>query len=205
MTAIASFRTAILALLIDPNKTIFTNNDVDQALRWALLEYSSRRPLIRTYDFTVDATTGIHNLPADFITRHITKVELWAENSDDKLDLTYYAFYRDEGWMIQTQYQVEAGEILEISYSAVHQVDGLDSAAGTTVPLADEPLLHIGSAGHAAQMRSMSRVETINMDSNVVRDYRLMAADFLSQFTSGLFPEPGVRFASLDFPSPITF
>ena len=58
MSAIAAYRTAILALLSDAGLVIFTNNDVDQALRWALAEYSFRRPLIRTYMFSVDVSTA---------------------------------------------------------------------------------------------------------------------------------------------------
>ena len=115
---------------------------------WLNIPFS--RPLIRTYQFSVDATSAVHVLPADFITRHITKVELYNADPDLIIELTHYAYNRDEQWIVETQFAVDAGEVLQISYSAVHTIDDLDSAAGTTVPDADETLLELGAAGHAA-------------------------------------------------------
>jgi hypothetical protein len=201
MSALAAFRVSILALLSDASNAIFSMNDVDQALRWALGEYSQKRPLIRTYQFSVDATTGVHTLPADFITRHITKVELWNDDPDSIEDLAYYAYQRDEQWFIETMYEVSAGEVLQVSYSAVHTVDGLDAAAGTTVPAADEHLLHVGAAGRAAQMRALDRIETINMNKDVVQMYALLAADYLFFFAQFSTKEPGIYLALPDFPN----
>jgi len=201
MSALAAFRVSVLALLSDASNAIFSNNDVDQALRWALLEYSARRPFIRTYQFTVDAATGVHILPADFITRHVTKVELYDDDPDSIEELTFYAYQRDEQWIVETNYEVSAGEVLQISYSVIHTIDDLDAAAGTTLPAADEPFIHIGAAGRAAQMRALDRIETINMNPDVVKMYSLLAVDYLSSFLSFLTIEPGVRICLPDFPN----
>jgi len=201
MSALASFRTSVLALLSDPSNAIFNMNDVDQALRWALSEYSLRRPFIRTYQLSVDATTGVHVLPADFITRHITKVELYDEDPDSIADLTFYAYQRDEQWVVETRFEVSAGEVLQISYSTIHTIDDLDAAAGTTVPTTDEPLLQVGAAGRAAQMRSLDRIETINMNKDVVQMYKLLAADYLFFFSQYSVKEPGIILALPDFPA----
>jgi hypothetical protein len=200
MSALAAFRISVLALLSDASNAIFSNNDVDQALRWALSEFSARRPFIRTYQFTVDATTGVHFLPADFIARHITNVQLYDEDPDSIVDLVYYAYQRDEQWIVETKYEVSAGEVLQVSYSVIHTIDGLDAAAGTTLPFADEPFIHVGAAGRASQMRALDRIETINMNPDVVQKYRLLAADYLSSFASFLTIEPGVRICLPDFP-----
>jgi hypothetical protein len=201
MSALSAFRTSVLALLSDASNAIFSNNDVDQALRWALSEFSARRPFIRTYQFTVISTNGVHNLPADFTTRHITNVELYDEDPDSIVDLVYYAYQRDEQWIVQTKYDVSAGEVLQISYSVIHTIDGLDSAAGTTLATSDEPFIHFGAAGRAAQMRALDRIETINMNPDVVQKYKLLAADYLSSFASFLIIEPGIRICLPDFPS----
>jgi hypothetical protein len=206
MSAIASYRTQILALLFDPILTIFSNDNCDDGLRVALLEYSTRYPLIRTYQFDVIAPESIHNLPADFITRQIVDVELY--NADPGLitHVPYYAFYRDEGWIIQTlQGDIAAGEVLQISYSDIHQIDGLDAAAGTTVPDADETLLVLGAAGHAAQARAIGTVEIINMNKDVVRDYRLLASDYLTKFLQFISKAPGIQIASLYYPEDLRF
>jgi hypothetical protein len=201
MSALAAFRTSILALLSDPSNAIFSNNDVDQALRWALSEYSQKRPLIRTYQLSVDAATTVHTLPADFITRHVTKVELYDEDPNSIEDLAFYAYQRDEQWFVETRSEVSAGEVLQISYSAIHTVDGLDAASGTTLPAADEPLLYVGAAGRAAQMRALDRIETINMNPDVVQMYKLLAADYLFFFAQFSTKEPGIILALPDFPA----
>ncbi len=200
MSAIAAYRTAILALLDDSSKVVFSDNDVDQSLRWALSEYSLRRPLIRTYQFDVLTSTSMHTLPADFVTRHITKVELWNTDPDYMVDLAFYAYKVDEQWVINPRFFVESGEVLQISYSDVHTIDGLDAAAGTTVPDADETLLQMGAAGQAAMMRAMNRVETINMNPAVVQGYRQLAADYLSKFAGILTIEPGAVAYVPEFP-----
>ena len=205
MSALAAFRVSVLALLSDASNAIFSNNDVDQALRWALSEFSSHRPFIRTYQFTVDATTGVHNLPTDFITRHITNVQLYDEDPDAIVELPFYAYLRDEQWIIETRSEVSAGEVLQISYSTIHTIDGLDSAAGTTLAAADEPIIHVGAAGRAAQMRALDRIETINMNPDVVQMYKLLAADYLFFFSQMSDKEPGIILALPDFPSVDTF
>jgi hypothetical protein len=201
MSTIATYRTAILALLTDAGLATFSNNDVDAALKWALAEYSLKRPLIRTYQFDVISTTSMHVMPTDLITRHITKVELYDADPDNIIELPHYAFLRDEQWMISTRQAVEAGETLQVSYSDIHIIDGLDSAAGTTVPDADEPLLQQGGAGHACLMRARNRIETINMNPEVVKAYREVAADFLSQFVGILISDAGAIVALPDFPT----
>jgi hypothetical protein len=200
MSNLAAYRTAVLALLMDAAKVNFTDLDVDQALRWALAEYSNARPLIRTYMFSVISTTGEHELPADFATRQIVNVQLWNSDADSVVDLEYYAYLVDEQWMVHTKYQVHAGEVLQISYSIVHEIDDLDAAAGTTVPDADETLVQLGAAGHAALMRAMNKIETINMNPDVVKAYRDTAADYLSRFAGLLHIYPGVSFGLPDFP-----
>jgi hypothetical protein len=200
MSAIATFRIAVAALLYDTTNVIFTSTEIDEALRWALFEYSFKRPLIRTYDFTVVSSTKIHNLPADFITRHVIKVELWDSDPDAIYELAFYAYMTDEQWVIQTTDEVGTNEVLQISYSTVHQIDGLDSASGTTIPLVDEMILEIGAAGHAAQMRAMGTVESINMNSNVAATYRNLAIDYLARFNAGIIAQPGIAVASMDYP-----
>jgi hypothetical protein len=200
MSAIATYRIAVSTLLYDPSNVIFTTAEIDQALCWALLEYSYKRPLVRTYDYSVIGKTTIHTLPADFVTRQITMVELWDSDPEKIYELTAYCYIKDEQWVIETRSEMKTGDVLQISYSTVHQIDGLDSAAGTTIPLADETLLEIGAAGHAAQMRSAGTIESVNMNAGVNRDYRQISLDYLARFTVLLFPEPGAAIVLPDFP-----
>jgi len=200
MSAIAAYRTSILALLADAGKVVFSDNDVDQALRWALSEYSYHRPLIRTYQYSVIGSTATHELPADFVTREIVKVELFNANPDQVIELEQYSDRPDEQWIIHTKNTIANAQVLTVYYSVVHQVDGLDSAAGTTVPTDDEILLELGAAGHAALMRATNRAETINMNPGVVDAYRALALDYTARFSVLLSVQGGPRTGLPDFP-----
>jgi len=201
MTAtIAGYRTAILALLEDPTNIIFAALDVDQALRWALSEYSFERPLKRTYDYTVIGTTAFHTLPADFVTRYITKVEWWDASPDKIFELGHYAYVLDEQWVIHTNDTIPNCQVLQITYAAIHQIDGLDSAAGTTVPAADETMLQVGAAGRAALMRAIDRIETINMNQDVVKSYHNMGIAYTARFNAWLHLEASPEISLPDYP-----
>lgn len=200
MSNLAAYRTAVLALLDDASKVVFTDADVDQALRWALAEYSNRRPLIRSYFYDVDTTTAFHILPTDFVTRHIVNVEIYNADPDSVVGLDFRTQYINEQWLINTRFPVEAGEVLQVSYSDVHAIDDLDAAAGTTVPDADEILLQLGAAGHAALMRALNRIETINMNPDVVKAYRETAVNYLARFAGLLNMDPGVQAGMPEFP-----
>ena len=205
MSDLTDFRTKVLNLLSDTGNAIFSNDNVDQALRWALSEFSFHRPLIRTYLFIVEATTRIHGLSTDFITRQITNVQLYNDDFNLIIDVPFYAYLRDESWVIETRDYISAGETLQISYSAIHTIDSLDSASGTTIVDADEPIIHIGAAGRAAQMRALDRIETINMNPQVAQLYRLLAGNYLTVFTRMTTKEDGVIFSLPDFPAADTF
>ncbi len=198
--AIAGYRTAVLALLNDATSIIFTATDVDQAIRWALAEYSLHRPMIRTYAYDVVGTTNFHTMPAAFVTRHVTKVELYNSDPLQVLNLAFYAFYLDEQWVIETKSIIGNAEILTVYYSDVHTIDGLDSAAGTTVPAADETLLQIGAAGRAALMRAMNRIENIGMNPAETETYRKLAAEYSARFAVLLTVDPAPMIGLPDFP-----
>ncbi len=65
MSAIATFRTAIAKLLDDSTNARYSNDQIDQALRQALQEYSRVRPYLQTYN--VNGTgERVLEMPADF-------------------------------------------------------------------------------------------------------------------------------------------
>jgi hypothetical protein len=200
MSAIEAYRTQILALLTDAGSTYFSSTDVDQALRWALAEYSNRRPLLRTYQYTVMGVTSHHEMPTGFVTQHITGVQRPTTSDDELQEIPFHASQRDETWIIETTYDMPDGTVLQITYSDVHQVDGLDGAAGTTVPDGDETLLCVGTAGHAMQQRAMDRVETINMNQDVRQNYMEIAVVYLAAFNRGILPEAGTVISLPTFP-----
>ena len=195
MSAIATYRTAVLALLDDPAKTRYTEACVDQGLRMALMDYTRLRPLSIS---TVLETDGnrVLSLPADLSAAFITQVELENPNPDLTTPIAFHAYRRDEQWEIDTAPACyPAGKTLIVTCSSPHTIDGLDNAAGTTIPPEDEPLLQIGATGYAAMARSSSRAETVNLQLEVSAALLKLAAAFLARFQAGMAARSGAFFA----------
>ena len=149
--SLADFRLRLRSLLggLRPS-----DDQLDEGLRWALYEYSLRRPVERTY-ITAGSGDGLLVLPADFAALAVTRLQRWADDPDEYLELAFHAFRSDEQWLIETP-----GHVLEtsgqyiITYASSHSIDDLDEAAGTSVPAQDETLLALGAAGFVLRLAS---------------------------------------------------
>jgi hypothetical protein len=188
MSALAAFRTAVLALLDDPTSARYSSAQIDQALRWALNEYATARPLINTYQ--LDSTGyALIILPSDFTARYITKVELYNEDPDQVEELAHYAYLRDNGWALETiGRSLPVGEVLTITYATSHSIDDLDGAAGTTLPSEDEVIVQVGAAGYAAQMRASSRAESVNLQVGLSKQLLEVAGLLMAAFRAAIRP-----------------
>jgi len=195
MSAIATYRTAVLALLDDVSKTRYTDAQVDQGIRLALMEYTRAKPVIASYIVSCDGTEDLE-MPADFSAAFITNVELWNATPDLIEAIPFYAYKRDFQWIIHTVgIAYSASYVLVVTYSSSHYIDGLDSGAGTSIPDEDEQVLEIGAAGFAALSRSSSRAETINMQPAVSAQVAKVADNYLAQFRAAIGSRSGAWFA----------
>lgn len=184
--ALADYRTATLAALDDASQARFTNAQIDAALRWALDVYTKYRPLVKEYNLDTDGN-AVMELPDDFDAIKIIKVELDATDIDDIREITYYAYIRDEAWWLETVKEtIAADEVLNITYSARHTIDDLDSAAGTTIPTEDEHLVVTGAAGFALQQRASSRLETTNLNDDTIQRMVQLANTEITYFMAAL-------------------
>ncbi len=196
MSAIAAFRTAVLALLDDPTPSRYTTNQVDASLRQAIYQYSMARPYIKTY--SVDGVDDYEiELPADFSAFGISEVFL--DNDDDPpTPVTFYAFKRDDYWWIHTSGRLIASdEAIMVTYSTSHTIDGLDSAAGTSIPIEDEAILQVGAAGYAALTRASSHTESINMQPEVSGQLLTWALEMLKYFAGAIVGYQPAGYADL--------
>ena len=187
MTAIAAHRTKVLAILDDASNTKFSNNQVDQAIRDALRDYSNAFPIERTYSFDCDGEDRIV-LPADFVAMQVMRVEL-IPSGDSQDDLTksneipFFANYSDEQWVIETPGRtIPIGRTIVIYYSGPHFIDGLDSAAGTTIPDTDDEIFALGAAGYALLSRGVNRSEANVIEGSTVKDLQSLAQKYLHDF-----------------------
>ena len=192
MTAIAGYRTAILAILDDPSLARYTNDQVDAALRQALRLYAGFRPIIRTYIVDGSDTFQI-TMPADFLAVQVLSVHLVNTDYDPPKEIAFYATLIDEQWTIETRdYKVAATESISVEYSISHTVDGLDSAAGTTVPEEDELAVQMSAAGYCCLSRAASRTETINLQPDVAAGLINLGVHLLDEFAKFIHSRPSV-------------
>jgi hypothetical protein len=190
MSALAEYRTNILELLNDPDNDRFTNDQVDAALRWALVQYTKHRPLIATYSLDTDGKRVIE-LPDDFDAIHITDVELFNDDIELIRKLGFEAWKSDESWFVEVPGgPIPADEVLTITYTAPNTIDDLDGAAGTTIPPEDEHLVQVGAAGHALFTRAASGIEANNLNDDTAQRLMQLAHDDLEFYNAALTPSP---------------
>lgn len=185
MSAVADYRTKILALLNDPSLERFTTAQVDAALTFTVEDYSRYRPLVRTYTIDSSGEQRIV-LPVEFSAFSVVRVE-WLRDQAQSDEIKFYTYMQDENWILETPgLIIPLGEVITLTYYAMHTVDGLASAAGTTIPDSDEDLVVLGAAGEAARSRSVSKVETNNLNPGEATILLNFALNALTQFQQKL-------------------
>ena len=157
MTILADYRTRILLLLGDPSAGRFSNNQVDEALRLALLEYSTTYPQLLSTTFTVttagknQALTGVTDIKA------VIRAQYPYEDENSPYNPAIYFNYMAGVpvlYFAGATVSPQVGEKFKLFYSANHTIDDLDSAAATTVPPDHDSILVEGGAGFASQIRA---------------------------------------------------
>jgi hypothetical protein len=198
MSALAAYRTAVLALLDDPTPSLYTTAQIDQALRQALLVYSNARPPLLVYNVDGSDTYRIV-MPADFQPTRVVRAEYHDPTIDPQTKVMVYAFNQDSQWYVDTYgRRIAVGESLDIVYfGTLHTIDDLDSAAGTTVPEQDEGIVQLGAAGYAALMRAHSRTESNNLQPSVATRLLELGRQYLDDFSYQLKPVPKSLFATM--------
>jgi hypothetical protein len=181
--AIAAVRTAVLALLDDVSSARFTSAQIDQAARTALVDYDSYRPVVSTAALT-GTGARLLSLPSTFITDHISRLVLVNANPDLSIDLPFYASKINGVWVVDTITAYPLNTAFLVYYEARNTINGLDSATATTAD--NDNLLCVGVAGYTAQMRSVSRAESINMQPSVAAQLTSIAEKYLATFLEGL-------------------
>lgn len=182
--AIAGLRTRILAILDDASNTKFSANQVDQAVRDALKEYTAARPIEATYSFDANGEQVIV-LPTTFAAFQI--MDVYKDEDYPQTHYTFLARYEDEQWQIETPNNtIPADTPLIAVYSKVNGIDGLDSFAGTTIPDAEIETLAIGAAGFALLSRAVSRSEANNLDSDTLEGLKKLGDSYIATFQAAL-------------------
>jgi hypothetical protein len=178
MTTLTDLRTSILSLLQDPSKYVFTDTEVDDGIKMALLSYSNALPLLKAQVITLARDGNEIDLSSISDIIAIQRVYYpWdsARTIDDQQpnQVKSWELYSDSGSataLLDTAPPYPGGESMipatgeqvRIHYATVHTIAGLSGATATTVPTRHLDLIAEGAAGYALLSGAADRSEILD-------------------------------------------
>jgi hypothetical protein len=178
----------IQALLLDDG-TRFTTATVTAAVRSALKEINQRAPINAGTLIDVVADQNDYELtdnPDAVNAIALNDVLLWDADGDKHLPLDFEAYSEDERILFRLRYPQTEGNMLIARYTIPYTVSGLDSGTESTIPAFYDDILIDGACFWACQIRSVGRVETINLNQGVPENLRDAKIYFRQAFELGL-------------------
>ena len=196
MTAtLTALRERVEQKLADTGHNIWTPDDLGEAIRQAVHEYSKTRPR-QAVDLVTLAAAG-REIDVSAVTGLLQVVDLWlpytAASPEYPPNRRPFRHWADLGLLVVVDDpagsgfgEPAAGEVARVFYTAMQTLNGLDSATATTIPLDDESLLVTGAAGHAATSRAVDLAEKVSIDRLISQQVRAWGLNQLQEFRSGL-------------------
>jgi hypothetical protein len=178
----------VQALLLDDG-TRFTTATVTAAVRAALKEINQRAPVnaatlidvvAEQHDYELTDSPDAENAIA------LSDILLWDADVDNHIPLNYSEYSEDERIYFRLREAQSAGDFLLARFTIPYTVSGLDSATESTIPAFYDDILIDGACFWACQIRSIGRVETINLNQGVSENLRDAKIYFRQAFDSGL-------------------
>lgn len=146
----------------------YSDEDITNAIRQAAAIYSTNLPQLIAETVTLTATSKTQPLnlaglsgSANTIT-HVISLDHYSNGAITPDPINAYYLYHASGsptLQITETFPPNAGDIIDIRYTATHTIEELDSATVTTIPLYHLHAIIIGSAAIACNMRALSLTE----------------------------------------------
>lgn len=132
----------------------YGQEDIDEAIRWALHRYSLASPYTAIGSVTLAADGREISLTA--LTRLLQVHKIWCPYNADE-EPVWRAFQQWPGkivYIVDDLTEPETGDVARVWYSCLHTIYDLDYATETTPETAHLTPIVTGAAGYVAQMRS---------------------------------------------------
>ena len=174
MSTLAQLRTRVLQLLLDTGSAIYPSDLVDESLRQALHDYSQVRPL--QMETVVTLPGDGREIALNGISELLEVTNVWWPYDSAATSETWppnqvrgWHVYWDDAQAVLFLDQLEGAQPqmddeVRVWYTTIQKVEGMDSAAATTVRIDHETGLCLGAAGYAALSRVVDLVETAGTD-----------------------------------------
>jgi hypothetical protein len=167
--AIADYRTRVRLELRDIGAIAWDDNQIDNALRNVLSEYAQARP-VEAVGLVTLAAAG-REFSISTLTGFVRVTRVWlpytAASPEDPPEWRYnFEVLPGSLLRINDGDEPAAANVARIWYEVTPTINGLDSAASTTVPERHADILTIGAAGHAAASRARELAESATPDKD---------------------------------------
>ena len=172
------------ALLLDDG-TRFTVPTMTAAVRAALKEINQRAP-INAAELTDAISDQLEYEVTDPLAISIGDILLWDAQGDKHKPLDYDDYSEDERLYFRLRSAQPSGKFLVVRYTIPHTVNGLDSQTESTIPAFYDDTLLDGTCFYACQIRSIGRIETINLNQGVSENLLDAKIYFRQAFDIGL-------------------
>ena len=191
-TASTGLRARVQSRLQDAGAARWSTDDLDEAIRTALAYYSRQNPYRAIGTITLAAAGREISLAS--LTGLIRVEKVWWDY--DVTTPGYPPNWRQfEVWpgsliYIDDREEPASGDILRVWYTKLHTLNGLDSAAATTVPAEDVDVIVTGAAHYAARSRAVELAEQATVDDDVVARMIKWADEEGDSFRYGVRQKP---------------
>ena len=178
--------TKLQALLLDDG-TNFTTATCTAAIRQALKDLNFAVPahaadvvaaVAEQYEYELEEINALQIV--DVLRRGTDTY------ADYNISLNFDAYFEDDRPFYRLHAPEADGTYLIVRYTLPYTINGLDSETSSTLPALYDVVLLDGAAWQACLVRAAGRIETINMNEEVSKNFRLMAEHFKLSFELGL-------------------
>ena len=179
MSALATYRSQVLAILKDISQVAWSTAEIDAAIRSALEEYSRINP--QTIDTVITCPGDGRMIALDSLTHFIGIADVWWPFDSGATSETWPP-NRIAGWRLiwdnaqpvlflssSDGSQPQTSDEIRIWYFTIHTIQDLDSGELTTLPVQHEYLVCKGAAAYAAESGALNRSEVL--DPELVRKW----------------------------------
>lgn len=183
---LAQLVTKLQALLLG-DATTFTTATCTAAIRQALKDLNLAVPM-----HAADLVEAVAE-QKEYELEEITALEIvdvlrqgLDTYADYNISLDFDAYFEDDRPFFRLRVPQTEPTMLIVRYTLPHTINGLDSETDSTLSALYNIVLLDGAAWQACLIRAAGRIETINMNEEISRNFRLMAEHFKLAFDLGL-------------------
>ncbi len=158
--------------LNDTTNAIWSTTLLTRAIRAALQEVNRYQPRLTVGTLTTTANEREYSLSS--LANLLTVVVVWYPYTDDEYPAEKPSWYllTDDTLYLDVQDDPLASQTIRVFYLASHTINGLDSAAASTLTKILEELVIEGACAHAAAIKAADTIGEINTDERTPEQWR---------------------------------